>query len=217
MAAKYNALKYAKIVKDVDDCSSGVSFSEPLLFYTACLIFDIKVIIESGTCRGQSAEIWAKLFPNTPIYTIDNLSAPSSMEINKQAREKLKKYGNVTTILGDANTVIDGILNKNAHIKTAVFFDGPKEKPALKLANQLFEKHQSVTFIAIDDFGVKKPSSTRNALLNYESKNMEMVYNTGDDGGWYKETFQWIDEKCGYGIGRGGLHGIAFFLRKTVI
>jgi 16S rRNA G966 N2-methylase RsmD len=131
MDLKKYLIEFESLTEDLPLRYGGISRSEAFAFVSLCKMFDVDLVIDSGTGKGISAEYFARNFEH--IYTIDNHQHYNdSKQISSEA---LSKYKNVTYIVGDAYTEIPKILKKGK--RCAVFFDGPKSKNALKFSKTL--------------------------------------------------------------------------------
>lgn len=191
---------------------AGVCYHEALAFAALCRELNVDFIFESGTASGISTRLWAELFPATKIVTVDNLlwEKKVGLDLSKD-RALFNKHSNIEFVVGDSRKVFESILDENLDKKTAVFLDGPKDKPALRLAEKLLEM-DNVLFVAIDDMG-----QTKNARRGLH---VWSAYNGGDKTSkfFHTSTSQWFVKKYGsldkeLGNKQPQGHGIGFLAR----
>ena len=104
------------------------------------IIYDIDIIIESGTCHGVSSEAMALCFPEKIIFTID-LLVDEGRHSEETARRRLSKYKNVTRIIGNSFDIIPEIIKKYHDKNIALFIDGPKGQTAISLFRRNINKN----------------------------------------------------------------------------
>jgi len=77
----------------------SILLSEAFAFCAVCDLCGVNVILESGVYLGRSTEIWANYFPDIPIFAVDST-------LRNAARERLKRYSNVTLLEGDGSFLL---------------------------------------------------------------------------------------------------------------
>ena len=127
-------------VPTIDYEYSGIILSEGFSFCVMCNIYNIDVIIESGTGGGISTGIFAQYFNNKKIITIDNCGTYGK-GVFDLAKKRLAKFKNIVFIKGEAEKKIGKIVNDNRSLNMALFLDGPKGKKAVELAKTCFQCH----------------------------------------------------------------------------
>lgn len=204
---------FLELAKKVDYVRAGASYHESMLFIALCKKFDIDFIFESGTAAGISTRLWAEAFPEIPVVTVDNLKWEKKVGLDySEHRAKFKDYPNIEFIVGDSRQVFEGVVGREEAKSVAVFLDGPKDKPALRLAEKLLSDPK-VKFVAIDDMGQTK--NARRGLHIWKSYSppatIEKSFHTTEDK-WFGKSYSKIDED----FGNTGLaaHGVGYLFRK---
>lgn len=128
----------------------GVWYSEGLALISAAALEDVDIIIESGTANGQSTELMARFFLNTPtvIYTID-LGGHEGDVASTEAR--LSHFSNVHFIRGNSFEEIPRLLSNFQGKRIGVFIDGPKEFSGMQLCLQTIKSSVDVKFCSMHD------------------------------------------------------------------
>lgn len=158
---------FQKKVLPIEWTERSILLSEGFALCAIAKMYDIDVLIESGTYNGRSTKIWTKFFEtNIDIYSID-------IHINNKARNFLKN-DRVILIEGDSNSIIRDITSKYQEKKVGIFIDGPKGKEAVYLLEKLID-YQNVYFIGIhdlhrNDFTKNRPLRARDLFekINYD-------------------------------------------------
>ena len=131
MDLKKYLTEFESLTEDLPLRYGGISRSEAFAFVSLCKMFDVDLVIDSGTGMGISAEYFARNFEH--VYTIDTHTHYKDSE--EVSFEALNKYKNITYIVGDSYKEIPKLLKKGK--RCAVFFDGPKDKKALEFSKTL--------------------------------------------------------------------------------
>lgn len=123
--------EFSSCIRDMVFEDRGILNSEMLLVCSMVLEQKIDVLIESGRFLGQSTEVLARFFSGKPLVI-------ESIEIfrDKNAQyveEKLRKYGNVILLYGDAQSLVPNLVRKHRGKNIAILFDGPKGLEAIRV------------------------------------------------------------------------------------
>ncbi len=127
--------------------------------------FDIDTIVETGTFRGFTTELLAKMFPKIKIYTC---------EINGlnylKAKKNLAKYKNVHLFKGTSPTFLADLLdNKKISNKTLFYLDAHwLDEWPLEEEIKIISTRLKNAIVVIDDF--KVPGNNNFAFDKYGSK-----------------------------------------------
>lgn len=119
-----HAKKFEEDTRDISFNHSGIFFWEAFAVCMMSFYHKIELLIESGTARGISTEIFGRFLP-FPVITIDN-AGTYGKEIFEETKTRLKKYDNITCLLGNSDVRIPEILHQYKGGKVGVFLDGPK-------------------------------------------------------------------------------------------
>lgn len=120
------------------------------MFCGLCNLYDIDVIIESGTANGCSSRILVHNFPNKEIYTIEFPVQGDGNGYPEYCQEA-KQYNNLNLITGDSFNEIPKLMNQiNKNKKVAILIDGPKDNQSLLLYYQL-TSYKNIKFVCIHD------------------------------------------------------------------
>ncbi|KAL1500529.1 hypothetical protein AB1Y20_013185 [Prymnesium parvum] len=113
--------------------ATGILFSEALALVAAAWTINATHVIESGTAKGQSTEILARVLgPSVQITTIDNDARYSLYE---RTKERLQQWASVRCLKGDSFAIFPQLLpTLPKHSRALVFVDGPKYEQGLALA-----------------------------------------------------------------------------------
>ena len=177
-------------VKHIEYDNTGIVLNEAFSFCVMCNIFEIDLIIESGTGKGISTEIFAQYFENKKIITHDNCSVYGNI-IFEKTKNKLSKYKNITLIKNEINK---RIFDDHRHLNIALFFDGPKGKKAINLAKKCFE-NKNVKFVGIHD------ECHKERYHEMDIWNKTFFYSDED---WFIKKYNFLDKKASFSLqGRG--------------
>lgn len=134
----------------------SILLSEGLAICAMCDLFDIDLLIESGTYNGRSTDVFARyLDPARRIHTID-------IEIRQEARDRLQPWENVVLHEGDSRTRMLELIAEGGSDRVAVFIDGPKGRAAVRLAIDVLNQ-PAVCFAAIHDVNRTRADGVRPA------------------------------------------------------
>jgi hypothetical protein len=148
-------------------------------------LFQIEVLIESGTYNARSTDIFARYFSSDiPIHTMD-------IEIRQEATERLAPYPNVKQHEGDSRKVVLELLEMHKGKRIGVFIDGPKGRAAVRMAIDVLNS-SDVAFVALHDMNKtegdgKTPAGGR-ALFN-----TVMPFQITTDEPWFYKKYQSLD------------------------
>lgn len=169
---------------------SGISLTEGFSFCIMGEYFKIDTIIESGTARGMSTEIFARYF-NFPIITIDDTNT-YGIEVFNKTKNRLSKYDNITCLKGDGIEIIPNIINNITDKKIGIFLDGPKGKRGVEFGKRCFN-YKNVIFVGLHDMCYN--DSSYHLMDDWDKK---FLY-TDDE--WF-DQFEYIDgDTVQFGIG----------------
>lgn len=134
---------------------SSIYPSEILALVVFTLLFNVQVVIESGTGNGWSAQFLGRIllysriaFGRTPVkalYTID-----WTQEIPLEIRARVERM-NVTLVQGDGVVEVPRIIRQHIEQDIGVFVDGPKGIAAIFTCWRAFQLSTKVKFCAIHD------------------------------------------------------------------
>mmetsp|Transcript_4349 Transcript_4349/g.10644 ORF Transcript_4349/g.10644 Transcript_4349/m.10644 type:complete len:301 (-) Transcript_4349:70-972(-) len=129
--------------------ATGILFSEALALVAAAWTINATHVIESGTAKGQSTEILARVLgPSVQITTIDNDARYSLYE---RTKERLQQWASVRCLKGDSFAIFPQLLpTLPKHSRALVFVDGPKYEQGLALALYALS-HPCVALVALHD------------------------------------------------------------------
>jgi hypothetical protein len=126
--------------------TAGIFYAEAYAFLCFCKLYDVDIIIESGMARGNSTELFLKLFCGD-VYTFEH----SKKDYHEDVESRLNKYKNLKGIIyEDSRLGIEKIVKANNDKKIAIFIDGPKDVEAVTLLKNCF-KNKNVIFGGIHD------------------------------------------------------------------
>ena len=168
--------EFDKLTNDLPKIYGGISRSEAFAFCALCKMYDVDLIIDSGTGRGVSTEYFVRALDF--IITIDmHQHYADSLEMSVK---RLQLYNNLLQIVGNSNIVIPKLVGIIKHERCAVFFDGPKSKNAFELFQNI-----NVVFAGFHDAAPNKSDG-----LFF--KEQGSFFNTLDD--WFLEEYSWLNE-----------------------
>lgn len=127
---------------------TGITLTEGFSFCMISDFFEIDMILESGTARGISTEIFGKYF-KIPIKSVD-ITSLYGINTHNNTVNRLSKYKNIECIIGDGLLVLPSLIEKNKDKKIGLFLDGPKGDKAINLSKKCFE-YKNVKFVGIHD------------------------------------------------------------------
>src|SRR5690554_887704 len=134
---------FEEATRDSGYAVRGVDTSEMFFVYATVASAGLRPrqIIETGRALGQSTWILGKLYPTTPVISIEyEADAPDA----PKAVERLRPLGNVACLFGDARVLAPALTLPG----DVVVIDGPKELRALKVAmDVLAAKRPALVFI----------------------------------------------------------------------
>lgn len=108
----------------------GIRRSELFFFYASVAAAKPPRIVESGRARAQSTLVLARLFPETPIVSLESDASSPDASI---AVKRLRDCPNVECRFGDSLLLLPELVEPGDF----VLIDGPKDFRALKLAFRL--------------------------------------------------------------------------------
>jgi len=121
----------------------GILTNEAFFMYAYAKLFNIDVVIDSGTHFGRSAEFFAKL--GFIVHTLDR-------NITDHTNRRLSKYDNVVMHVGEDHDIIPQLLdNMNKSLRVAVFMDSTKGRSACIFCKELTAQFKSINMVAIHD------------------------------------------------------------------
>lgn len=126
----------------------GILNSEMLLFCSISKFLGIKNIIESGRARGNSTEVLARYFKNSPQISIFSVEYSKYTEDSLIAMKRLCKYRNLKLYFANSLSLLPQLTKVGL---CTVLIDGPKGKYALQLATFLL-KNPKVKAVFMHDF-----------------------------------------------------------------
>ncbi len=121
---------YLEATRELPHAKKGIRRSELFFFYALVAPLNPARIIDSGRARAQSTLVLSRLFPRTPIVSLE--SDPDSPDV-AVAAERLRECANVECRFGDSRRMLPQLVQAN----DVVLIDGPKDFRALKLALRL--------------------------------------------------------------------------------
>lgn len=203
--------EFIQAAKKIKHERAGVCYHEALAFAAMCKEHDVDFIFESGTASGISTRLWAEMFPNIKIVTVDNLLWEKKVGCNlSKDRALFSNYPNISFIVGDSRKVFEEIISKNLDKRVAVFLDGPKDKSALRLAEKLLDR-KNVKFVAIDDMGqTKNIKRGWHVWKSYSNNTINKFFHTTGEA-WFVKRYGKLDTQLGNSQPKG--HGIGFLTR----
>ncbi len=135
--------QFDHLTNGTKDAFRGVQISEVFFIYATLGKNIPQQIVESGRALGQSTYLLGKIYPNTPILSVERDPHHQDAPV---AVERLKECPNVSCLFGDSRILLPEMTLKG----DVIVIDGPKELRALKLALEILEKKQAA-FIFIHD------------------------------------------------------------------
>lgn len=144
----------------------GILFSEGFALTTAFNELGSKIILESGTAYGGSAEMIAIMCPDKKLITTDMHSMYDSKE---HSYNRLSKYQNVKCFDRNSMALFPELLSRNIS-NVSIFIDGPKGEAAMQLVNELLKGYSDkISFIGIHDIKYDShiASSIKDNFSNY--------------------------------------------------
>lgn len=136
--------------------------SELFLFYCKAKEASVDRIFESGVAFGGSTEYLNILFPDVIVTSID--------------KGKWKPRKDI--VQGDGLILLPKFVSRSKHNRIAILIDGPKGKPAIRLAKKLLQ-FKKVCFVAVHD------------PVNGKVDSHDILF---------REQFGFLDEKVGVAI-----------------
>jgi len=135
--------RYLEATARLSHASKGIRRSELFFFYAITAPLQPDRIIESGRGRAQSTLVLARLFPQTPIVSLE--SDPTSNDV-AVAAERLRDCPNVDARFGDALLLLSAQVGPG----DVVLIDGPKDLRAMKLALRLLASNRPAAVFVHD-------------------------------------------------------------------
>jgi len=134
---------YLEATAGISHATKGIRRSELFFFYAITAPLQPTRIIESGRARAQSTLVLARLFPETPIVSLESdVHAPDAA----LAAERLRGCENVECLFGDSLRLLPELVRAG----DVVLIDGPKDFRALKLAFRLLRRGQPAAVFVHD-------------------------------------------------------------------
>jgi hypothetical protein len=174
---------FVKRVMPVEWCPRGILVSEGFAFCVIADLYNVEIIIESGTYDGRSTEILGKYFSEIPIYTIEK-------DPRKGLIEKFKKYPNINIVKGNSFELLPSLLSSYKNNKIAIFIDGPKGKTAVQLANKCLN-YSNVKFSSVHDVHKKSFGKTNETRVVMDLLTREKFYT---DSQWFVDSYSFLDK-----------------------
>ena len=134
---------YLEATAGLSHAAKGIRRSELFFFYAITAPLRPVRIIESGRARAQSTLVLARLFPGTPIVSLE--SNPDSADV-AVAAERLRNWSNVEARFGDSLVLLPALVGAG----DVVLIDGPKDLRALKLAFRLLASNRAAAVFVHD-------------------------------------------------------------------
>lgn len=162
---------YLAAVGDLSHAPKGIRRSELFFFYTLVAPGRPRRIIESGRAQAQSTLVLARLFPETPIVSLESDASSPDVTV---AAERLRGCENVDCRFGDSLLLLPQLVEGG----DVVLIDGPKDFRALKLAFHLLGSGKPAT-VFVHDLWLGSPARQfvdrhlRSALLSDEPRWVE--------------------------------------------
>lgn len=124
---------FSEAITDIPFVDKAILYSEAFFLYCMLGADFSGRIVESGRAQGQSTHLFAQIFPNAQIVSIEYDRDSLDVAI---AEERLKGYDNVELLFGDANQVMPGLMTPGS----IAVIDGPKGLASIHLALRLLEQ-----------------------------------------------------------------------------
>ncbi|MBE8232393.1 MAG: hypothetical protein HAW67_01565 [Endozoicomonadaceae bacterium] len=121
---------FSKMIDSISYETKGILFSEMYFMQLATDSIELNRILESGRARGQSTLLLSKIFPNTPIISIEHEANSPDVAV---AQKRLEHCEHVTLEFGDATTFMPKIAQQG----DIALIDGPKGFRGLRFALKL--------------------------------------------------------------------------------
>jgi len=134
---------YLEATAGISHATKGIRRSELFFFYAITAPLQPTRIIESGRARAQSTLVLARLFPETPIVSLE--SDADSADVG-MAAERLRDCTNVDARFGDSLVLLPALVGPG----DVVLIDGPKDLRAMKLALRLLASNQPAAVFVHD-------------------------------------------------------------------
>jgi hypothetical protein len=125
----------------------GILNSEAAFMLSYMKALNVNMFVESGRAFGQSTYLIAKYAPHVEVHSTERYRDTAE---EKEAIERLAGLGNVHLHYGTAADVLPGVIASEPDRCVAVFLDGPKGAPAIRLMIEL-SSHPSVAVGFIHD------------------------------------------------------------------
>lgn len=163
----------------------GLLWSEALSFVTMCNILNISHIVESGTANGFSTELFTLALPDTYITSID---LDTKYHLSDLTSSRLAKYPNIHLVIDNSVTHIPELLSSlDPGARVAVFVDGPKGLPGLKLIKNV-SNFENVFLTGMHDIAPYISETVYREVVKWPFH----VFSTSES--WYRERFRHLDE-----------------------
>jgi len=134
---------YLEATAGISHATKGIRRSELFFFYAITAPLQPTRIIESGRARAQSTLVLARLFPETPIVSLE--SDADSADVG-MAAERLRDCTNVDARFGDSLVLLPALVGPG----DVVLIDGPKDLRAMKLALRLLASNRPAAVFVHD-------------------------------------------------------------------
>ena len=169
--------EFEGLTDDLPKISGGIARSEAFAFCALCKMYDIDLVIDSGTGKGVSTEYFVRVLDY--VVTIDmHQHYADSLETSAK---RLQYNNNLLQIIGNSNIVIPKLLDIVKHERCAVFFDGPKGRNAFKLFQSI-----NVVFAGFHDVSPNRPDY----LFFMEQANI--IFHTYDK--WFADKYNILNK-----------------------
>jgi len=140
--------RFQKIVEEVPYQTDGIWYTEALLFCSICDLLGVEQIVESGTARGCSTEIFACYF-DFEIVSMDE----DKYGAHATTALRLKKYDHVRLIQESSFGLIDQLIAESTASRIGIFLDGPKGAIAVDMKNDLVDRFgEKLSCVGIHDY-----------------------------------------------------------------
>jgi len=132
--------------------------SEAFAVCALCDLYGIDTVIESGVYEGRSTLFWGSWGNGRlSVVAIDEA-------LRDGARKRLSTFSNVSLIEGNAHEEVAKQIRRARKRRVAVFIDGPKNRPAIELAQGCI-RHRNVLFVGVHDVNRLKEDVPKEARL----------------------------------------------------
>jgi hypothetical protein len=162
---------YLERTSNLTHAHKGIRRSELFFFYALARPLAPQRIVESGRARAQSTFVLSRLFPQTPIISLESDKTSPDVAL---AAERLRDCENVECRFGDSIE----LLPKMVEAGDVILIDGPKDFRALKLAFRLLSNELPAAVFVHDLWLGSSPRrflerELRNALLSDDPRWVE--------------------------------------------